>query len=379
MMNMLKRRVVLLTSGFAPYRVPLWNALSEKCDLTVVLLALKENQRLWEANLGSIRCRVECLSGSQIHIRLLDWTLVTGFVGLTRLLDEIDPAVIVIGGYESPGFWAARSWAQRKSIPKVLWMESTLLSSRTTNIAAVNWLKARFVRSCEAYYAAGKNSARYLEFFGARPERIAVGTNVPDTLLFSSCERRGEELDGVVSLLVVGQLIERKGIRSALLALTQLTHLRWKLCVTGTGPLEAELREFADRNLPGRVSWHGYVKYDEMSHFYCGADVLLFPSLNEVWGLAVNEALLSGLLVVGSNRAASVLELVADGENGYVIDSSSPTALAIGIEKAIRGVPADRHAIRRSVAHLTPELEAAKIMEAISFAESVGTRVGAVE
>jgi glycosyltransferase involved in cell wall biosynthesis len=365
----MKRRVALLTSGFAPYRVPLWNALADRCDLTVILLALKEKQRNWDADFGSLRCRVELLGGRQFQIQSLDWALMSPFLRVKRTLDKVAPSVLVIGGYESPGFWAARSWARRRAIPKVLWMESTLLSSRTINIAPVNWLKARFVRSCEAYYTAGKNSARYLEFFGARPERIAVGTNVPDTLLFPSCDRLGEE-DGVVSLLFAGQLIERKGLRNALVALARLTHLRWKLRVVGAGPLEAELRAFADRNLPGRVSWKGYVRYDDMSCIYRASDVLLFPSLNEVWGLAVNEALLSGVLVVGSDRAASVLELVSEGKNGYLVDPFDPTTQANAIEKAIRSVPADRNAIRRTVEHLTPASEADKIMEAISIAES---------
>jgi glycosyltransferase involved in cell wall biosynthesis len=370
MMTTNKKSVVLVTSGFAPYRIPLWNALARKCNLTVILLVLKENQRLWEVDIDLVRCRVECLSGSQVYIKVLDWMLVIGFEGLTHVLDETNPDAVIIGGYESPGFWAARSWARRRGVPKVLWMESTLLSSRTTKYAAINWLKSIFVRSCEAYYATGKNAARYLEFFGARPERIAVGTNVPDISLFVSCERLGDRADGIVSLLYTGQLIERKGLRNALTALTGLKELRWKLCITGTGPLEAELREFTDRELPGRVAWHSHVQYNKMSSIYRSSDVLLFPSLKEVWGLAVNEALLSGLLVVGSDRAASVLELVSNGKNGYLVDPLSLTALRDGIEKAMRRVPADRHSIRESVAHLTPDSQADIVMKAISKAES---------
>lgn len=48
-------------------------------------------------------------------------------------------------------------------------------------------------------------------------------------------------------------------------------------------------------------------------------DILILPSYHEPWGLVVNEAMAAGLPVIVSNECGSSLDLVRDGENGYVL------------------------------------------------------------
>ena len=59
-------------------------------------------------------------------------------------------------------------------------------------------------------------------------------------------------------------------------------------------------------------------------------DVFVLPSAgpNETWGLSINEAMASGKPVLVSNRCGGAIDLVAEGENGYVFQSGNQNELA---------------------------------------------------
>lgn len=112
-------------------------------------------------------------------------------------------------------------------------------------------------------------------------------------------------------LIFVGRLIESKGIRLALEALAKVSSSNIEFNIYGRGPLEDELREFVNnKNLNSVVNFHGFVTHDDVLKAYYSADVLLFPSLKEAWGLAVSEAMAAGLATICVDR----------GGPGYMID-----------------------------------------------------------
>lgn len=53
------------------------------------------------------------------------------------------------------------------------------------------------------------------------------------------------------------------------------------------------------------------------------ADVFVFPSENEPWGLVVNEVMCSGLPVIASREIGAVPDLVHHGENGFIYDTGN--------------------------------------------------------
>lgn len=101
------------------------------------------------------------------------------------------------------------------------------------------------------------------------------------------------------------------------------SHPDARLLVAGGGPLLQTLRERAAAlGLMASVRFTGYVPEAEKAAHYNLGDVFLFPSAMEGFGLAVVEAMASGLPVVASNRG-SIPELVIDGEGGFVCDAKS--------------------------------------------------------
>ncbi len=128
-------------------------------------------------------------------------------------------------------------------------------------------------------------------------------------------------------LLYVGRLSLEKQIEHIRLVLQQVSNTR--LVVVGDGPARATLeREFAGQP----VTFMGYLSGERLSRAYASADIFVFPSRLETFGLVVIEAMASGLPVVAA-RVGGVADIVAEGVNGYTFESGDVAALLTGVRQ----------------------------------------------
>jgi glycosyltransferase involved in cell wall biosynthesis len=176
-------------------------------------------------------------------------------------------------------------------------------------------------------------------------------------------------------LLYVGQLIELKGIHLFLEALArwkrrqpQRPHECW---VVGEGPLRHELERSARSN-DLNVKFLGTVPFDDIFEIYGSAGIFVLPTLEETWGLVVNEALAAGLPVLGSPYSQAVEELVQDDVNGWTFRPDRSEQIDAALDRALNTPEAAlrqmRIAARARVEHLTPEFAANRMIEAIAAA-----------
>ena len=135
-------------------------------------------------------------------------------------------------------------------------------------------------------------------------------------------------LDCKVVALFLGGLKERKNLFFLLDVWREVARAREdaRLVVAGSGPLQVPLERYAAKlRLDGRVVFAGYVQESAKVEYYNLADLLLFPSAMEGFGLTVAEAMSCELPVVVSDRG-SLPELVVDGEGGFLVDPSDHDA-----------------------------------------------------
>ena len=131
-------------------------------------------------------------------------------------------------------------------------------------------------------------------------------------------------------LLAVGMM--RPGDKAASYALlaealAALTDRPWRLAIAGDGPgRDAVLARFD----PARCRWLGRLAPDDLPGLYAAADLLVWPAVNEAFGMVLLEAQATGLPVVaGAERG--VPEVVADGRTGRLAAARDPAAFAAAV------------------------------------------------
>ena len=131
------------------------------------------------------------------------------------------------------------------------------------------------------------------------------------------------------TILFVGRMSEVKGCTYLLQALRQLADegYQYTAILAGDGPLKPDFETYVkENNLQDRIVFPGWIDQHELNDYYSVADVLAGPSLSEAQGLVFVEALASGTPVVAS-RVGGIIDIVADGETGYLVAPKSSDEL----------------------------------------------------
>ncbi len=144
-------------------------------------------------------------------------------------------------------------------------------------------------------------------------ERIRVKHKLPDRFI-----------------LYVGKIQARKNLPRLLAAFASLVregHVPHHLVLVGkpTWTSEDTFSAIDSLGLSGRVIMAGEVSMEDLPAFYAAADVFVFPSLAEGFGLPPLEAMACGTPVISSN-ATSLPEVVGDA--GILVDPYDVDALA---------------------------------------------------
>jgi glycosyltransferase involved in cell wall biosynthesis len=303
---------------------------------------------------------------------------------LCRALDELQPQVIVCVGYADPEINQAIAWALRRQVPLVTCSDSTYDDEPRSWTKEL--FKRRIVGAFDAALVAGRRAHDYLEHLGLGGERRFQSWDVVDNTHFE----RGAELNGTGEsasrerlklppryFLCVARFVPKKNLPRLVAAYARYTaqagHEAWSLILSGTGPLESELRGcVAAAGLKSQVHFPGFLQYPDLPACYGFAGAFVLPSVSDQWGLVVNEAMAAGLPVLVSSRCGCAPDLVCEGENGFTFDPENIEALAgrltqmAGLDQARRAAIGKRS--REIVASFSPEAFARGLEAAIACA-----------
>lgn len=146
------------------------------------------------------------------------------------------------------------------------------------------------------------------------PEKVRLVPLAIDLDWHSSTLGRGSSSS--VRILFVGPHEPRKELVNLLraLAILRSAGMNAVLTTVGRGPMMAELRDLANRlGISDAVEFKGYLHPDSagLPRMYGEADLFAFPSRLEGFGLALLEAMASGLPIVACD-ASAIPEVVGD-------------------------------------------------------------------
>ena len=134
----------------------------------------------------------------------------------------------------------------------------------------------------------------------------------------------------------LGRLVEEKGLRTLIQALSVIADQRWSCVIAGAGPIESELREDAKRaGLEDRTHFVGYIPHDQAPDWLSLFDVLVLPSetkrhWKEQFGRVLVEANACGTAVIGS-ACGEIPAVIRSTRGGIVVPEAAPQALADAI------------------------------------------------
>jgi phosphatidylinositol alpha 1,6-mannosyltransferase len=263
------------------------------------------------------------------------------------------------------GAWGARV-ARAERLPMIAVYQTDLPSyarayhlGRATEAFSWRWLRD-IHNTAGRTLAPSSTSAADLGAHGL--ERIRMWGRGVDTERFNP-DLRDERLraqiapDGEVIVGYVGRLAIEKRV-DLLAAVAALPGV--KLAVTGSGPMEEELRAA----LPS-AAFLGMRYGADLARIYASLDVFVHTGPFETFGQTIQEASASGLPVVAP-ASGGPLDLVDDGMTGYLVPPGDPDALAAAVRKlagdtALRerlGAAARRRVLGRTWSALTDELVA---------------------
>ena len=127
-------------------------------------------------------------------------------------------------------------------------------------------------------------------------------------------------------ILFAGHVGLRKGVPDLLQALQQIKFGKVEVRVAGSIALNSEKLKQAGN----QVQFLGRVPRSEMQQLFHWADVFVLPSIVEGSAAVTYESLMSGVPVITTSNAGSIVQ---DGINGFVVPIRNPDALADAITR----------------------------------------------
>jgi len=371
-------RVALLTNILSPYRMPAFRALAQTPDWTLRIFvnAEREFDRHWEVDAQGLD--VERLPGRS-RVRKGRTLHFPSPLGLLRALRRFRPDAVISAEL---GARTLLAWlfCLLFRVPLTIW------AVPTRDLLAQGGLLRRLLgpfllARARSVVVPGAEGRRAFQAWGVPEERLFLAPQCHDVETYAKALARLDadsarlEIHAALGCrprvaLVVGRLLQWKGVKELLDAWDRLPppmRRDWTLLFVGEGPEANRVDVAIATHAAGEIVHVPRAEAQELVELYTVADLMVFPTLGEPWGIVVNEAMACGLPVLCSSRAGCAEELVLPGETGWLADPHDEAALRDALLEALTCGHRIRmgERARRHVAGFTGEAMAAGFRDAI--------------
>ena len=173
----------------------------------------------------------------------------------------------------------------------------------------------REIKESDAYFVPSKIVKKSISFCGGDSSKVEIVPYGVDVQKFSCKEdmNSGKKL----RLIYVGQITYRKGIHHLLNVISRFTESQIELDLVGSYDSKSDL--YLKYCNSDNIHFCGFITRDVLASKYKMADLFVFPTLGEGYGLVVLESLACGVPVLCSNLAGGD-DAIQEGVNGYVFN-----------------------------------------------------------
>ncbi len=272
----------------------------------------------------------------------IDWIMQLNFNMIAKATEVINKegGFDVIHAHDWLVTYAAKSLKQSFNLPMVATIHATeagrnsgIHDDTQRYINDTEWLLT--YEATEVIVNSNYMKGHVQGLFGLPFDKISVIPNGINLNNFTGIERdydfrRRFAMDNEKIILYVGRLVYEKGVQHLISAMPKiLDHYHdSKLVIAGKGGMLDELKAQVDSmGLSNKVYFTGYLNQKEVQKMYKCADVAVFPSTYEPFGIVALEAMLAGIPTVVSD-IGGLNEIVEHGVNGMKSYAGNPNSIA---------------------------------------------------
>ncbi len=268
-------------------------------------------------------------------------------VGILGKLWRERPKIILIHGYESMTAWMALAAAKLLGI-RVIWRGEAVPrtgQSRLKRMIKVMVLRP-FLRSCDAILYSCTGNREYIEDMlgkGARRKRLHSIPCAVDNDYFrrqhqeQSPRRKTQRAELGISdddfaVIFCARITARKRPKDLIAAIAKTGNPRVVALMVGDGPEKAATEQYA-KELGVRCVFSGFKNQSEVAQYYSMADAAAVLSEYDPSPKAMNEAMNFALPIIVTRDVGTAVDLVKQGENGFVVSVGDRDAIARAIDE----------------------------------------------
>ncbi len=325
--------------GLATHSRDLCEALAEKGH-SIYVITQGDNNIPKQENMNGVNVirtnNVKISANSFIDdIFHLNFQMLEEVFKLTTDLEDFD----LIHGHDWLVFWASKVLKHSLIKPLVFTIHATesgrnqgIYNDMQRYINDIEWycgFEAWKIIVCSNYM---KNEVKGL--FQIPEDKVAVienGVNPENYLAESSEEFRSQFVSSQEEMIFyIGRIVREKGVQVLIQALPYILQEKpsTKLVIAGKGNFVEDLKRQASYlGIADRIYFTGFVSDRVRNKLYQAADVAVFPSLYEPFGIVALEGMATKTPVVASD-VGGMSEFIKNGINGFKVEPNNPYQLA---------------------------------------------------
>ena len=317
----------------SPYRVDFFNEYGKLCDLEVCYERSKSSERdsKWKAT------KPRFFTEKQLELRPIGVDKSIG-TALRKHISRSNADFIIFSNYISPACVEAILYCSIKNIPYCLEYDGGAYKSDNF-IKRI--IKKVLLGNAIAHFTTGKKHKRYLKELGIAENSIYIYpfSSITENDIHNAKElsnyknkQKAKESLGISEekvIITVGRFTYLNGYGKGydtLLKTAEIMKQNIGFYIIGGKPTEEFILWKEEKKL-NNVHYIDFKEKDELREYYLAADLFVFMTRGDVWGLVINEAMMYGLPVISTEACGAALELIKEGKNGFIIPVNQPHEL----------------------------------------------------
>lgn len=317
-----KIKVLYLTTQTSPYMINYFNLLAQSVDLTVIFE--QKNSDLQQTRWNKFEFnhfKGHVLNG----LSLGKYGAIS--INIIKYINNKYDYIFVTNPLTPSGILSIL-FMRLKKINYIIESEGGFPG---TGKGLKEYIKKQILTNAYYYFSGNATGDKYLILYGADKNKII---RYPFSSIFEKdiikkvrsveekeAYRLQHNLQGKRTAVGIGRLVQSKNWEW-LIDEWKSMKTDFHLYIIGEGPLKGHLSNKIASLEKKNVHLLDYMDHNILLDYITNFDVLVHPTLSDVWGLTINEGMARGLPIVSSDKCLGALEMIKQGINGYLFKTN---------------------------------------------------------